>query len=138
MTAGAVDRRQLDWLLVEFTRDTPGVREAVVVSGDGLRLATSPNMSETLGDQLAAAASGLGSLARGTAALLGAGAVGQTILELEGGYFFVTAVSLGASLAVYADRGCDIGLVGYEMTMLASRVGHAVAPGERVSGSAHP
>lgn len=131
-----MDRKRLDWLLVEFTRDTPGVVDAVVVSGDGLRMATSPNMPEALGDQLSAAASGLGSLARGTAQLLNAGPVTQTILEMAGGYFFVSAISQGAALAVYATRTCDIGLVAYEMTMLAARVGHAVTPGERVVGSA--
>ena len=33
---------QLDWLLVEFVRDTPGVVHAIVVSGDCL-LYTSPS-----------------------------------------------------------------------------------------------
>lgn len=127
-----MDRRRLDWLLVEFTRDTPGVVRAVVVSADGLRLATSPGVTTALGDQLAAAASGLGSLARGTAQLLGGGAVSQTILEMAGGYFFVSAIGQDASLAVHAERTCDIGLVGYEMTLLAARVGHALKPGERV------
>lgn len=126
---GAAGR--LDWLLVEFARDVPGVVHAVVVSGDGLRLATSPGVAVALGDQLSAAASGLVSLARGTAHLLNAGAVTQTILEMAGGYLFVTAVSQGATLAVYADRGCDIGLIGYEMTMLANRVGHALTPAPR-------
>ena len=122
---------QLDWLLVEFVRDTPGVVHGVVVSGDGLRLATSQGVGTALGDQLAAAASGLVSLARGTATLLGAGAVSQTILEMAGGYLFVTSVSQGATLAVYAERQCDIGMVGYEMTMLASRVGHVLTPAPR-------
>ncbi len=121
----------LDWLLVEFTQGTPGVIHAVVVSGDGLRLATSPGMGKNLGDQLSAAASGLVSLARGTTQLLGAGPVSQTILELEGGYFFVSSVSQAATLAVYAERRCDMGLVGYEMTMLANRVGHALTPAPR-------
>jgi hypothetical protein len=88
-----------------------------------------------MGDQLAAAASGLISLARGTAHLLGAGALSQTILEMAGGYLFVTAVSQDATLAVYAERRCDIGLVGYEMTMLASRVGHALTPAPRTSAA---
>ena len=91
---------QLDWLLVEFVRDTPGVVSGVVVSGDGLRLATSPGVGTGIGDQLAAAASGLVSLARGTAHLLGAGALNQTILEMTGGYLFVTSVSKDATLAV--------------------------------------
>jgi predicted regulator of Ras-like GTPase activity (Roadblock/LC7/MglB family) len=38
-----------------------------------------------------------------------------------------------ATLAVYAERRCDIGLVGYEMTMLASRVGHALSPAPRTN-----
>jgi predicted regulator of Ras-like GTPase activity (Roadblock/LC7/MglB family) len=73
------------------------------------------------------------SLARGTASLLGGGALCQTILEMAGGYLFVTSVSEGATLAVYAERRCDIGLVGYEMTMLASRVGHALTPAPRTN-----
>jgi predicted regulator of Ras-like GTPase activity (Roadblock/LC7/MglB family) len=88
-----------------------------------------------MGDQLAAAASGLVSLARGTAHLLNGGALSQTILEMAKGYLFVTSVSQGATLAVYAERRCDIGLVGYEMTMLASRVGHALTPAPRTSAA---
>jgi uncharacterized protein len=124
---------QLDWLLAEFVRDVPGVVHGVVVSGDGLRLATSPDVHVALGDQLAAAASGLVSLARGTAVLLDAGPVTQTILEMAGGYLFVSSVSQGATLAVFARRQCDIGMVGYEMTLLASRVGHALTPAPRAS-----
>lgn len=127
----AVGTGRLDWLLVEFSRSTPGVLHVVVVSGDGLRMAASPGVGVALGDQLAAAASGLVSLARGTAQLLDGGSVGQTIVEMAGGYFFVTSVSKGATLAVFAERTCDMGLIGYEMTMLATRVGHAVTPAQR-------
>jgi predicted regulator of Ras-like GTPase activity (Roadblock/LC7/MglB family) len=122
---------QLGWLLSEFSRTTAGVRSALVVSADGLKLATSPGVDPTLADQLSAAASGLVSLARGTSALLQAGPVTQTILEMEGGYLFVTAISLGATLAVHAERSCDIGMVGYEMTMVAARVGHVLSPQAR-------
>lgn len=124
---------QLDWLLAEFVRNVPGVVHSVLVSGDGLRLATSPDVDVALGDQLAAAASGLVSLARGTSHLLDAGPVTQTILEMAGGYLFVSAVSQGAALAVFARRQCDLGMVGYEMTMLGSRVGHALTPAPRTS-----
>jgi hypothetical protein len=127
----ANSNRSLDWVLVEFVRETAGVSRAVVVSTDGLRLAVSPGTTEALGDQLAAAASGLVSLTRGTAQLLGAGKVAQTILEMERSYLFVTAIGRGVTLVVEADRGCDLGLVAYEMTMLADRVGHALEPGLR-------
>jgi predicted regulator of Ras-like GTPase activity (Roadblock/LC7/MglB family) len=129
-----VQSDQLDWLLDEFVGRTPGIGYGVIVSGDGLRLATSKRVSTALGDQLAAAASGMISLARGTAHLLSAGPVTQTILEMAGGYLFVFSVSHDAVLAVFADRRCDIGLIGYEMTMLASRVGHALTPAPRAAG----
>src|SRR5690242_1982827 len=111
------DDHRLDWMLAEFARDVPGVDLAVLVSSDGLRLATSPGVSDGLGDQLAAAASGLISLARGTARLLQDGPVCRTILEMDRGYLFTTAIDRGATLAVHAARGCDIGLIGYEMAM---------------------
>jgi predicted regulator of Ras-like GTPase activity (Roadblock/LC7/MglB family) len=121
----------LDWMLADFTRDIPGVDLAVVLSADGLRLATSPGVTEDLGDQIAAAAAGLSSLARGTARLLDDGKLTQTILEMEGGYLFVSAIAQGATLVVHATRGCDMGLVGYEMTMLVTRAGHALTPAPR-------
>lgn len=122
---------QLDWLLTDFARATPGVVHALVVSSDGLRLAATSEVSQALADQLAAATSGLVSLARGTATLLGADPVHQTIVETAGGYLFATSISAGSVLAVFTTRDADMGLVGYEMTMLATRVGHALAPDAR-------
>ena len=121
----------LDWLCRDFATGTPGVRQVLVVAADGLRLATSDGVDERLADQLCAATSGLVSLARGTAALLGAEPVHQTIVETAGGYLFVTSISQGSVLAVFTTRSADMGLVGYEMTMLAARVGHALTPGTR-------
>jgi uncharacterized protein len=34
-------------------------------------------------------------------------------------------------LAVFAERTCDMGMIGYEMTLLAARVGHMLSPGRR-------
>lgn len=128
----------LGWLLTEFIQATPGTKAAVLVSGDGLPMATSPGVDDALGDQLSAAASGLVSLGRGTAHLLGSGPVTQTILEMAEGYLFVTAISNAATLAVHTTRRCDIGMVGYEMTMLASRVGHALTPALRTTAGSPP
>lgn len=126
-------RGQLDWLLADFLRNTPGVVHALVVSGDGLRVAASEGVDRRLGDQLSAATSGLVSLANGAAKLVQLGPMTQTIVELTDGHLFVTQISEGATLAVVADRNCDMGMVGYEMTMLAAQVGHALTPRERVS-----
>lgn len=130
--AGPIDG-QLDWLLTDFIRGTPGVRHTLVVSGDGLPLASSDGIDAMLGDQLSAATSGLVSLAKGSAQLLGMAPVSQTIVEMTGGYLFMTSISQGSTLVVVAERQCDMGLVGYEMTMLAARVGHALTPAPRAS-----
>jgi len=137
--AGAVGGRQLDWLLVDFTRRTPGVRHGLVVSRDGLRLAASERIDTGLADQLAAISSGLVSLAQGAARAFSAEPVQQTIVEMGGGYLFVSSIGEGAVLAVFADRYCDIGMIGYEMTLLAARVGYVLNPAPRVSsGGAAP
>jgi uncharacterized protein len=129
--AGTVDGRRLDWLLVDFVRTTAGTRHALVVSADGLRLAASHGIDVAQGDRLSAVTSGLVSLAQGVASSFGAGPVRQTIIEMAGGYLFVTSISEGSSLAVLADRRCDLGMVGYEMTLLAARVGHLLTPARR-------
>ena len=136
--AGTVDGRQLDWLLVDFVRSTAGARHALVVSADGLRLAASQDIDTTLGDQLAAVTSGVVSLAQGVAGSFAAGPVRQTIIEMAGGYLFLTSISQGSSLAVFAERSCDMAMVGYEMTLLAARVGHILTPARRPLRPAAP
>lgn len=136
-TAGPISG-QLDWLLTDFIRGTPGLLHALVVSGDGLPLAVSGRVDAMLSDQLSAAASGLVSLARGAAQLLNLAPVSQTIVEMTGGYLFMTSISQGSTLAVAAERHCDMGLIGYEMTMLASRVGHVLTPAPRPSPDRTP
>jgi predicted regulator of Ras-like GTPase activity (Roadblock/LC7/MglB family) len=124
-------RGQLDWLLNNFQSATPGVLHALVVSADGLRVAASNEVDDRFADQLSAAMSGLVSLANGAAQLVRLGAMTQTIVELANGHLFVTQISSGAVLAVVAGRACDIGMVGYEMTVLAQQVGHALTPTAR-------
>jgi uncharacterized protein len=123
--------RQLDWLITDFVRRIAGVTHAIVVSVDGLKLAVSDRIEEADADQLAAVASGLVSLTRGAARCFDAEPVVQTIVETAGGYFFVTSVSEGSTLAVFAGPECDIGMIGYEMTRLVSQVGQLLEPATR-------
>ena len=131
MTQAALTNRQLDWLVNDFTQRVSGVTHALVVSGDGLTLAVSDKADEARADQLAAVASGLSSLTRGAARCLGADPVNQTIVEMAGGYLFVTSVGDGASLAVFAVPAADIGAVGYEMALAVGRIGPLLAPPAR-------
>jgi hypothetical protein len=125
-------RDDLDRLLDDFTRETPEVVAAVVVSVDGLPIARSAGVDDTLADQLSAAASGLLSLSRAATTLLAAGTLGQAILEMTGGYLFLTSIGRGATAAVHAGPHCDLGLVGHGIAVFGERVGDALDPGVRV------
>ncbi len=124
-------RNDLDRLLDDFTRETPEVVAAVVVSVDGLPLARSAGVSGTLADQLSAAASGLLSLSRAATTLLGAGTLHQAILEMTDGYLFLTSIGRGATAAVHTTPRCDLGLVGRGIAVFGERVGDTLDPGVR-------
>ena len=72
--------------------------------------------------------SGLSSLTRGAARQLGAGEVRQSIVEMDHLFLFTTSISDGSVLAVAADATCDVGMVGYEMTLLVSRAEATMTP----------
>ena len=116
----------LSWLVSEFTRDVPGVAHAVLVSADGLLVAASDGLPSERGDQLSALTSGLASLTVGAADLFTAGKVVQSVIEMEHGFMLLMSVGDGSNLTVLAAPGCDIGLVGYEMTLLVDRVGKVI------------
>ncbi|WP_239310387.1 MULTISPECIES: roadblock/LC7 domain-containing protein [unclassified Frankia] len=118
----------MSWLLNNLTRKVPEVTYAIVLSSDGLLLATSNGMDRTTADQLAAVASGFNSLARGAGRFFRGGNVRQTIVEMEQGFLFVTAVGDGSCLAILSTPGSDIGLIAYEMALLVIRVGEFLTP----------
>nr|WP_221337329.1 roadblock/LC7 domain-containing protein [Thermocatellispora tengchongensis] len=125
------DARRFDWLITEFVRGTPGVAHAVVVSADGLCLASSEGFPEDRADQLAAVAAGLLSLTVGASRVFEGGAVTQTVVEMERGLLLVMAISDGSVLAVLASPECDMGLVAYQMTLLVDRAGQVLTPALR-------
>jgi predicted regulator of Ras-like GTPase activity (Roadblock/LC7/MglB family) len=53
---------------------------------------------------------------------------GQTVVEMERGIVLLMSINAGSCLAVLASTNCDIGLVGYEMTLLVDRVGQVLTP----------
>jgi predicted regulator of Ras-like GTPase activity (Roadblock/LC7/MglB family) len=128
MTDTTPHRREFVWLLDEFVRSTPGTTFALVVSADGLLMTMSQGVGRTTGDQLAAIVSGLASLTRGAARELGGRQVAQCVIETDTGFLVLMNVSGGSVLAVAADMTSDVGAVGYEMAMLASRAQTALTP----------
>jgi len=124
----SIDAQNLNWLVANFASRVPGARDAVVVSSDGLLMALSPGLDRAGADQLAAIASGLTSLTRGASRCFGGGRVNQVVVELENAFLFVTSISDGSALAVIANANADVGLVGYEMTLLVERASAVLSP----------
>ncbi len=118
-------------LLDGFVGGVPGITESVVVSSDGLPMASSRGLDRDAADRFAAVASGLIGLAYGAAGRFGGGAVREVVIEMEHAFIFVTGISDGCCLAVVAVSNCDVGLVGYEMAVLVERLGPALTPDVR-------
>ncbi len=120
--------QNINWLIANFVAQVPGVREAVVVSADGLPMAVSEGLDRDAADRFAAVSSGLIGLAYGAAGRFGGGGVNEIVVEMEQAFLFVTGISDGSSLAVMAEASCDVGLVGYEMAVLVDKTGSVLTP----------
>ncbi|MCP3992875.1 MAG: roadblock/LC7 domain-containing protein [Actinomycetia bacterium] len=118
----------VNWLVNNFVEHVPGVKEAVVVSSDGLPIAASSGLDRDSVDRFSAVASGLIGLSYGAAGRFDGGAVTEVIVEMERAFLFVTGISDGSLLAVVADAKADVGLVAYEMAVLVDKTGAALTP----------
>jgi predicted regulator of Ras-like GTPase activity (Roadblock/LC7/MglB family) len=113
----------LNWLVARFVERVAAVKQAVVVSADGLPLAVSDAV-----ERLAAVASGMIGLAYGSAGRFGGGAVSNVIVEMERGWLFVTGIRDGSLMCVVTTKDADIGTIGYEIAVFAERAGDVLTP----------
>ncbi|WP_228980598.1 roadblock/LC7 domain-containing protein [Streptomyces sp. DH12] len=134
--------QNLQWLLGNLVEEVPGVRSVAVVSSDGLLLLSSdPDAARGPDDgaerprgprgssaDLATIVSGIGSLTAGAAGLMDGGGVKQTMVAMEQGSVFVTAISDGSLLGVHAAPDCDMSVVAYHMALFVGRAGHVLTP----------
>jgi hypothetical protein len=120
--------QDVNWLLDNFVQHTTGVEQAVAVSSDGLLMAASAMLHRSEADKLAAMISGMTSLAFSASRLLAKGSLRQVITEFNNGYLLVSQISGGSCLGVVTPADCDLGLVGYEATMLVQRIGALLTP----------
>lgn len=130
--SSAGDDRDLDWVMSKFVDDVPDAAHAILVSADGLLMASSTSIPGERAEQVAAVSSGLASLAVGAARLFEGGSVMQTIVEMEMGFLMLMSVGDGSNLTVLTTEEADIGQVGYEMALLVDRVGRTVEAQARV------
>ena len=125
MSNGAAN---LNWLIERFANNVPSIKQAVVVSSDGLAMAVSDGTDRETADRLSAVASGMIALAYGSAGRFGAGSVCNVIVEMTEGWLFVTGISDGSLLCVLTSKNVDIGAVAYEMALFAERAGEVLTP----------
>ena len=121
----------MNWLVARFVERVPVVRQAVVVSSDGLALAVSEGVDRESGERLAAVSSGMIGLAYGSAGRFGVGAVANVIVEMERGWMLITGIRDGSLMCAITERDCDIGTVAYEMAMFAASAGEVLDPAAR-------
>ena len=125
---------QLSWLLDNLVDQVEHVRQALILSRDGLVVAASRGLTPEDSEHLSALAAGLQSLARGTGRHFGAGEVRQTIIEMDSAFLFVIAAGRGTCLAVLTSADPNVGLIAYEMAMLVRRMGKYLAAEPRFPG----
>lgn len=113
---------ELNWLLDDLVSRVHLVRQAMILSGDGIPMAMSQAISAADAEHLAALAAGFHSLARSVSDTFGGGDIRQTVIELERAFVFVMAAGYGSCLTVLAEGDANIGLIAYEMTRLVKRV----------------
>jgi predicted regulator of Ras-like GTPase activity (Roadblock/LC7/MglB family) len=126
----------LEWVVDDLMREALGIAHVIVATADGRTMVASPGLRVERVEQLASVTCGLTSLTTGAATLLDIGPVRQCVVEMARGYLIVMAVSDGSCLAVLAaknvdDIPTDIGIIGYQMGRLVSRLGDLLTPALR-------
>ncbi len=116
----------LNWLVQRLCQTVPAINQAVVVSSDGLALASSDGVSREAADRLAAVSSGMIGLAYGSAGRFGAGAVSNVIVEMERGWLFVTGIRDGSLICCLTEKAVDMGTIAFEMSIFVQRVGESL------------
>lgn len=133
MTGTITRLPDLGWMLRPLT-EIPGVRHAVVVSEDGLRLGhdSAKNLSGPVSglsvaeaESLSAACAAMTMTGRSTTTLLFGAGVGlrQLMLESDHGFVLFTHAGVGAHLGVATDLDADVGLVAQQMQLLVAKIG---------------
>jgi predicted regulator of Ras-like GTPase activity (Roadblock/LC7/MglB family) len=111
----------LAWLLDDLSERLADFQRAVILSRDGLPIASSKDLSQEESEHLSALAAAMQSLATGAGDRFDAGEVRQTIIELQRGLLFVMAAGEGSCLTALCPATADAGLIAYEMAMLVKR-----------------
>lgn len=128
MTSLSETAQNFNWLIDDFVDTTAGVTDSIAVSSDGLLIAASRSLERQDAEQVAAIVTGMVSLSEGASRAFGFEGLQQVIVSMRGGYMFLSSISLGSAIGVVATSGCDIGLIGYQTSLLVERAGALLTP----------
>ncbi|GAA3226601.1 roadblock/LC7 domain-containing protein [Actinocorallia longicatena] len=113
---------ELSWLLADLVRRVEQIQQAVLLSQDGLVIATSQDLDRAEAEFLAALSSGISSLANAARDHYRTRPVKQTLVELGDKLFFILPAGDGTCLSVLAANGPKTSVVAFEMALLIKRV----------------
>jgi predicted regulator of Ras-like GTPase activity (Roadblock/LC7/MglB family) len=126
-------RPNLSWILNDLL-GFPDARHALVLSADGLTVASSDDVDRNLADRIAASVSGLQALSRSAGVFVTEDNTvwQQTMVQYQDGYLFVIAAGSGTHLVVSASKEVDIQGISYRMEKIVERLCNplSVAPRE--------
>lgn len=109
-------------LIDQFEVDAPSALGAVVTDRTGLPLVWSGSLPEETTDHFAAIILGLASLATSAAQCFAGDRCERQLLELDSEFVFVEHLAGRGLLGVVADKRADLGAIGYEVTLLGTRL----------------
>lgn len=122
---------ELNWLLDDLVGRVARVRQAMILTGDGLPMGMSQGVGPEDAERLAALSAGFAGLARSVSERVDGGRIRQTVIELESAFLFVAEAGEGTCLAVLSEGDANVGLIGYEMMRLVKRVRRHLATAPR-------
>ncbi|WP_406220905.1 roadblock/LC7 domain-containing protein [Streptomyces decoyicus] len=113
----------LSWLLDQLCRDTAGVRHALLLSSDGLKVAYDKSLDLDSADILSAICSSLRAISNELDKAFKAGGPALTItIDTPRAQLLVVGAGTGGVLATVAESDADPGIVGTAMAQLVERV----------------
>jgi predicted regulator of Ras-like GTPase activity (Roadblock/LC7/MglB family) len=137
MMSAPTTPQNLGFLLNRFRRAHPPLIAALATSGDGLLLAMSEGIERDEADTVSASITGVMSLGKGAAKVLGAGHMEVAVLQMSGGWVVSYTPSDHVVLIALAPlTGLDIGAVQHGLVLLGEQIADALNPGPRTSSAA--
>lgn len=126
----------VSWLISQLVREVPTITAVVLVSADGLQLASSGHLNREHADSVAALAAGFLGITGQLGSLLQLGAPENLSVRYPHGHLAFLRIDdpageFVAALLVAAEPRTQVGHLGYAMTRFSQSVGHALTPETR-------